>query len=59
MLRIFSVFLHDVAAAAAAWMLAYWLRFNMDIPEYFLRGMWQTLLWVVPVQTLIFWRFGL
>ena len=59
MLRIFLVFLHDVAAAAAAWMLAYWLRFNMEVSDYFVRSMWQTLLWVVPVQTLIFWAFGL
>ena len=26
------VFLHDLVAAAAAWMLGFWLRFNLDIP---------------------------
>lgn len=59
MLRVFLVFLHDVAAAAAAWMLAHWLRFNMDISPYYMQYMWQTLVWVVPAQTLIFWSFGL
>ena len=59
MLRVFFVFLHDLAAAAAAWMLAHWLRFNMEISPYYVQYMWQTLVWVVPVQTLIFWSFGL
>jgi FlaA1/EpsC-like NDP-sugar epimerase len=27
------VFVHDVAAASAAWVLAYWLRFNLEIPD--------------------------
>jgi len=58
-LRIFFVFLHDVAAAAVAWTLAYWLRFNMDMSPYFVGGMVQTLLWAVPLQTLVFWKFGL
>lgn len=59
MLRIFLVFLHDVAAAVAAWTLAYWLRFNMEISDLYLRGMWATLPWVIPVQVAIFWKFGL
>jgi FlaA1/EpsC-like NDP-sugar epimerase len=59
MLRILSVFLHDLAAAAAAWAAAHWLRFNMEITPYYLQFMWQSLLCVVPVQTLVFWTFGL
>ena len=59
MLRIFAVFLHDVAAAAAAWTLAYWLRFNMEISPYYVEFMFQSMFWVVPVQTLVFWAFGL
>jgi FlaA1/EpsC-like NDP-sugar epimerase len=58
-LRVFFVFLHDVAAAAVAWGLAHWLRFNMDITPYYSQLMWQTMLWVVPAQTLVFWTFGL
>jgi FlaA1/EpsC-like NDP-sugar epimerase len=58
-LRILLVCLHDIAAAAAAWAAAHWLRFNMEITPYYLHFMWQSLLVVVPVQTLVFWKFGL
>lgn len=59
MLRVFLVFLHDVTAAAAAWVIAHWLRFNMEITPYYMQVIGETLLWVVPVQTLVFWSFGL
>ena len=59
MRRILMVFLHDVGAAAAAWMLAHWLRFNMSIPPGYLEAMWNTLAWVVPLQAIVFWAFGL
>jgi FlaA1/EpsC-like NDP-sugar epimerase len=51
--------LHDAVAAALAWSLAYLLRFNFDLPEDFAAELRQTLIWVVPLQMLIFWRFGL
>ena len=57
--RAFLVFCHDVAAAALAWSLAYWWRFSLDGQYYYLGDLWRTLVWVVPVQALIFWRFGL
>jgi FlaA1/EpsC-like NDP-sugar epimerase len=59
MLRVFLVFVHDLAAAGVAWWLAYALRFNLDVPPAYLEGMLQTLLWVVPLQAFVFWRFGL
>lgn len=59
MWRFFLVFVHDLVAAGAAWCLAYALRFNLDIPQAYLQGMLQTLLWVVPLQALVFWQFGL
>lgn len=59
MVRVILVFVHDLAAAALAWYLAYLLRFNFDISPAYLKGMFQTLLWVVPLQALVFWRFGL
>ena len=52
-------FLHDVSAAAAAWLVAYWLRFNLSIPHEYLMSALNTLIWVVPLQALAFWRFGL
>ena len=59
MLRVFLVFLHDLAAATAAWCLAYALRFNLDIPQGYLNGMLRTLAWVVLLQAIVFWQFGL
>ncbi|MEO6146894.1 MAG: nucleoside-diphosphate sugar epimerase/dehydratase [Sulfuriferula sp.] len=52
-------FLHDLSAAAAAWLIAYWLRFNLAIPPEFWTSALNTLVWVVPLQALAFWRFGL
>ena len=51
--------LHDIAAAIIAWMLAYLLRFNFDLPVKFGAEMQQTLLWIVTLQIAIFWKFGL
>ena len=50
---------HDIAAAAAAWCIAYWLRFNMEISELYIDGMLKTLWLAVPLQAVIFWGFGL
>jgi len=50
---------HDAVAAAAAWYLAYWLRFNTEIPEFNLPNMLGTMLWVVPLQALVFFGFGM
>ena len=57
--RIIMVFGHDVAVAALAWVMAFLLRFNFSIPEHYIHNMLLTLVWVVPIQSLIFWRFGL
>jgi FlaA1/EpsC-like NDP-sugar epimerase len=51
--------LHDLVVATAAWFLAYWLRFNMEISALYIDGMLKTLLLVVPLQAVAFWKFGL
>ncbi|MCR4302978.1 MAG: polysaccharide biosynthesis protein [Gallionella sp.] len=51
--------LHDAIAAALAWVFAYLLRFNFELPGEFAAEMWKTLVWVVPLQVVIFWRFNL
>ncbi len=51
--------LHDGLASVAAWLAAYWLRFNLSLPEEFLHYALFHLLWVVPLQAAAFWRFGL
>jgi FlaA1/EpsC-like NDP-sugar epimerase len=53
------VFLHDVAAAGIAWMAAFWLRFNLDVPHEYQTLMWGLLPWVVAVHTIVFWLLGL
>ncbi|MBI4807437.1 MAG: polysaccharide biosynthesis protein [Nitrosomonadales bacterium] len=50
---------HDVVVAALAWAGAYLLRFNFDLPPNYRSEMWHTLIWVAPLQTLIFWYMGL
>lgn len=52
-------FFHDIFAVVAAWVLAFWLRFNLDLPQPYATLMVDTLVWVVPIQALIFWFFGL
>ena len=49
-----AALIHDILAAIAAWYLAYWLRFNTDIPEASLNNMLNAMFWVVPLQTGIF-----
>ena len=58
-IRTLLAMLHDFVAAAIAWSFAYLLRFNFEPPENFLEEMMHTLVWVVPLQGIIFWRFGL
>ncbi len=52
-------FVHDVVAAALAWTMLYWLRFNLDMKEPFLADMWWTLAWILPLQAAIFLALGL
>jgi FlaA1/EpsC-like NDP-sugar epimerase len=58
-IRRLAVFLHDVLAAGLAWVLAFWLRFNLDIPREFLDLMWRRLPLVLLVYALVFLAFGL
>ena len=57
--RTLLAFGHDIAAAAIAWCAAFWLRFNLDVPEYWVDVMLRTLVWVVPASALVFWLLGL
>lgn len=57
--RTVGIILHDILAACFAWLGAYWLRFNLDMPAEFQAAALTTLVWVVPLQAVAFWRFGL
>lgn len=50
---------HDTVAAMLAWVFAYLLRFNFELPANFMTELQHTLLWVVALQLLVFWQFGL
>jgi FlaA1/EpsC-like NDP-sugar epimerase len=52
-------FAHDIVAAIIAWCAAFWLRFNLDLPQPYLAVLLESLLWVIPLQAVVFWRFGL
>ena len=53
------VFLHDVIAAALAWMAAFWLRFNFDLPADFEAVMLNLLPGVAAIYAAVFWWRGL
>lgn len=57
--RALLVFLHDVLVAMAAWVIAYWLRFNLDIPLHYRDAMIEALGPVIAVQSVFFLLFGL
>ena len=52
-------FLHDVIMCAAAWLIAFWLRFNFEVPPPYTKLALESLAWVVPIHALIFFRLGL
>lgn len=55
----FLALLHDITVSALAWYAAYLLRFNFAIPTEHLSSMLHTLVWVTPLQALIFVGVGL
>ena len=55
-----AAFTHDLLTVPAAWMLAYWTRFNLEqIPPEFLTNALNMLPLVVVICGLVYWSFGL
>ncbi len=55
-----AAFAHDVLTVPVSWLLAYWLRFNLDqVPPEFVSGALHSLPWVILIQGTIYWQFGL
>ena len=59
MIRRFLVFAHDAAAAVLAWLAAFWLRFNFDIPPEYQALMFDLLPWVLAIHVAVFLALGL
>lgn len=57
--RILLAVIHDLLAAAAAWLIAYWLRFNLELPELYNEQSLKSVLWVVPLYGTMFLFSGL
>jgi FlaA1/EpsC-like NDP-sugar epimerase len=57
--RAVLAFVHDVAAAALAWCVAFWLRFNLEIPPEYQQAMLVCLPYVVLIHALVYWLLGL
>jgi len=57
--RTASAMLHDFLAIGLAWVGAFWLRLNLELPGDYAAIMLQSLAPVMVLQALIFWRFGL
>jgi FlaA1/EpsC-like NDP-sugar epimerase len=52
-------FAHDLIAAGLAWMLAFWLRFNLDVPREFAEVMLTRLPIMLGIHAAAFWALGL
>lgn len=57
--RSFLALMHDILIACIAWVLAYLLRFNFDIPPEFAQSVLLNAAWILPLQILFFISFGL
>jgi FlaA1/EpsC-like NDP-sugar epimerase len=57
--RSLSALIHDTLAIILAWTMAYWLRFNFNIPAGIFDAMWLNLTWILALQACLFFVFGL
>jgi FlaA1/EpsC-like NDP-sugar epimerase len=58
-MRRYLIFVHDLLAVIAAWSAAFWLRFNLEIPDLYGSVMLDRLPFVVAVYAVVFWVLGL
>ena len=59
LVRASLAFSHDVVASGIAWLAAFLLRFNFEIPSDYVATALSTLPWVLAVNAVLFWRLGL
>jgi FlaA1/EpsC-like NDP-sugar epimerase len=58
-IRTLLAILHDIVAVTVAWLLAFWLRFNLEMPDVYSDQARASVLWVVPLYGVIFYSSGL
>lgn len=51
--------MHDLVAVVLCWFFAYWLRFNLDLPETHLASAYRVLIFVLCIHAPVYWLFGL
>ncbi len=55
-----TIAIHDALMVACAWLLAFWIRFDLDlIPSEYLTNALRYLPYVIISQSIIFWYLGL
>ena len=54
-----TAFVHDLVAAAAAWVLGYLVRFNFELEWWYTDAMLWNLVWIVPAQGALFVWLGM
>jgi FlaA1/EpsC-like NDP-sugar epimerase len=59
LVRATLAFSHDVVASGVAWLAAFLLRFNLEMPSDYLATAFATLPWVLAMNAVLFWRLGL
>jgi len=57
--RSLAVFAFDLLTVVLAWMGAFMLRFNGEVPAMYMDGMLGGLIILLPVEAMIFWSSGL
>lgn len=58
-IRILLAVAHDLVAVAAAWLIAFWLRFNLELPEPYYEQALASVTWIVPLYAILFLASGL
>lgn len=58
-IRIVLAVAHDLLAVAAAWLIAFWLRFNLELPEPYYEQALASMTWIVPLYAALFLASGL
>ena len=57
--KIVIAYIHDIFAVLLSWIMAYILRFNFNVPEYFFTQLWQVFPYLIIPQSIFFIYIGL